>query len=58
LNPSSTFNNPEAIAIFVKKTAIELGFSFCAITDTHLEEHEAHLLSWLGNNFHGEEPSG
>lgn len=43
-----------AITQFVKQTAMELGLSRCAITDTDLGEHETHLLNWLDDGFHGE----
>jgi len=38
----------------IKLWADELGLSACAITDTNLGEHEAHLLNWLNDGFHGE----
>jgi epoxyqueuosine reductase len=38
----------------IKQWAIELGFSQCAITDTHLDEHETYLLNWLKAGFHGD----
>lgn len=43
-----------ALALDIKQWANELGLSACAITDTDLGEHEAHLLNWLKAGFHGE----
>ncbi|MFK8082414.1 MAG: tRNA epoxyqueuosine(34) reductase QueG [Granulosicoccus sp.] len=37
----------------MKHSAHQLGLTHCAITDTHLDEHEAHLLNWLDAGFHG-----
>lgn len=38
----------------IKCRAQALGFQQTGITDTDLAEDEAHLLSWLGENLHGE----
>lgn len=38
----------------IKRWALELQFSDCAITDTDLEQHEQHFLNWLDDGFHGE----
>ncbi len=38
----------------IKNWACELGFDHCAVTDTDLDKHEAHLLNWLEADFHGE----
>lgn len=50
-NPSNL--TPEALSQSVKQIARELKLTHCAITDTELEEHEAHLLNWLDAGFHG-----
>ena len=38
----------------IKSWGLELGFQQVGITDTRLDEDEAHLLSWLDDNHHGE----
>ena len=38
----------------IKTWGFELGFQQVGIADTRLDEDEAHLLSWLGENHHGE----
>ncbi len=38
----------------IKTWGSELGFQQVGITDTRLDEDEAHLLNWLGNQHHGE----
>ena len=43
-----------ALARQIKGWASDLGLSACAITDTDLGDHEAHLLNWLNDGFHGE----
>ncbi len=42
------------LSIDIQTWALELGFSDCAITDTHLDTHETHLMNWLKNGFQGE----
>jgi epoxyqueuosine reductase len=42
------------LALQIKQWGQELGFQQVGITDTHLQEAEAHLQNWLGKNFHGE----
>ena len=54
MTPNPTSQDPQALTRYVKQTASELGLSHCAITDTDLGEHEAHLLNWLNDGFHGE----
>ena len=51
---SPKLDDPAGVAQFIKQSAHELGLSHCAITDTKLEKHEAHLLDWLKDGFHGE----
>lgn len=51
---SPKLDDPNDVAQFIKLSAKQLGLSDCAITDTNLEEHEAHLLNWLDDGFHGE----
>jgi len=41
------------LAIRIKRWGKELGFQQTGICDTQLEDHEAHLVSWLENKFHG-----
>jgi epoxyqueuosine reductase len=38
----------------IKARGLELGFQQVGITDTRLDKDETHLLSWLGDNLHGE----
>lgn len=54
MTDSPLIDEPEALSRFVKDSAAELGLTHCAITDTDLGEHEAHLLNWLAAGFHGE----
>ncbi len=49
-----TIDEPDQLARFIKRSAIDLGLSRCAITDTDLSTHETHLLNWLDDGFHGE----
>jgi len=42
-----------ALADGIRRQAGALGFQQCGITDTQLEAHEAHLLRWLDQGFHG-----
>jgi hypothetical protein len=51
---SPKLDDPAGAAQFIKLSAQQLGISHCAITDTNLEKHEAHLLDWLDDGFHGE----
>ncbi len=41
------------LAADIKQWGQELGFQHIGICDTQLEDHEARLLTWLQNNFHG-----
>jgi epoxyqueuosine reductase len=51
----STDNQAMAnLAVQIKQWGQELGFQQVGITDTHLQEAEAHLQKWLNNGFHGE----
>lgn len=52
--PAKRLHDPSELAAFIKSEAQLLGLSHCAITDTHLEQHETHLLNWLDDGFHGE----
>lgn len=54
MSGSAAIDDPCALAGFIKDSAISLGLSRCAITDTRLDEHETHLLNWLKAGFHGE----
>ena len=38
----------------LREWAQELGFQALAVTDTHIDEHAAHLRDWLAKGFHGE----
>jgi len=53
--PSSVQNLADGAATvrWLKTRAVALGFDACSITDTHLAEHETHLLNWLNKGFHG-----
>jgi epoxyqueuosine reductase len=44
----------QALASHIKRWGLELGFQQIGISDTALDEHEAHLLNWLGRDRHGE----
>jgi len=58
LSPSThsqlTPDQASALAIDIKRWAMELGLSACAITDTDLGDHETHFINWLNDGFHGE----
>ena len=43
-----------ALAQQIKSWGMELGFDEVGITDTELDEHEAHLMNWLAAGHHGE----
>jgi epoxyqueuosine reductase len=47
-------DNAAALARQIKNWAQELGFAACGITDTELDEAEAHLHDWLADGLHGE----
>lgn len=38
----------------IRQWAFQLGFDQIGVSDTSLEEHEANLLNWLNQGFHGE----
>jgi epoxyqueuosine reductase len=42
------------LATAIKQWGIQLGFQQVGITDTQLDEHEAHLNAWLKKGFHGD----
>lgn len=42
------------LATDIKRWGQELGFQQVGIGDTHLDEHETHLLNWLESGHHGE----
>jgi len=44
----------QALASQIKRWGLELGFQRIGISDTLLDEHEVHLLNWLGQGRHGE----
>jgi len=44
----------QALASQIKRWGLELGFQQIGISDTVLDEHEVHLLNWLGQGRHGE----
>lgn len=47
--------NKEKYTKFIKDKALDLGFSYCGISQaTFLEEEAPRLESWLKNNMHGE----
>ena len=45
--------NYQALALKIKSWGQALGFSQVGITDIDLAAHEAKLLKWLANNYHG-----
>ncbi len=53
-NNQLTPDQAAGLARDIKQWSIDLGLSACAITDTALGDHEAHLLNWLNDGFHGE----
>ncbi len=56
MNTPSTMDaqQAETLAAQIKSWALRLGFSDCAITDTHLDQHETHLINWLNDGFHAD----
>jgi epoxyqueuosine reductase len=44
----------QSLASHIKRWGLELGFQQIGIGDTALDEHETHLLNWLGQGRHGE----
>ena len=42
------------LAALIKQWGRELGFQQVGITDTDLNDHEAHLTNWLDKGYHGE----
>ena len=51
MNPA--FSNFSELALQIKTWGKELGFDQVGITNTELDEHEAHLINWLANRHHG-----
>lgn len=51
---STCHQDMAALALQIKQWGLELGFQQVGISDTHLEEAEAHLNRWLSKNHHGE----
>ena len=58
MNPANTQPDPNldysALATDIKRWGLELGFQQVGITDTRLDDDEAHLLRWLQDGHHGE----
>ena len=52
--PADSRLDYQALASRIKRWGLELGFQQIGICDTSLDEHEAHLLNWLGQGRHGE----
>ena len=46
--------NESTLSKQIEHWASELGFDAVGITNTHLDEHENHLLRWLDDGMHGE----
>jgi len=44
----------QALVAQIKRWGLELGFQQIGISNTALDEHETHLLNWLGQGRHGE----
>lgn len=51
---SAPFSDFSGLAEDIRTWARDLGFDEIGITDTRLDEHEAHLINWLDAGFHGE----
>ncbi len=51
---SESLNPMNALIDAIKRWAVELGFSYCGISDMDLDRHEVNLLNWLKDGFHGE----
>jgi epoxyqueuosine reductase len=47
-------HDPQALAADIKRWGLALGFQQVGISSVRLDEHEAHLLSWLQAGHHGE----
>jgi len=58
MNPANTQPDPDldyqVLAADIKRWGLELGFQQVGITDTQLDNDEAHLLQWLQAGHHGE----
>jgi epoxyqueuosine reductase len=54
IQPAEPRLDYQALASDVKRWGLELGFQQVGISDTTLDEHETHLLNWLGQGRHGE----
>jgi epoxyqueuosine reductase len=52
--PTDNATDYPALASDIKRWGMELGFQQVGISNTVLDEHEAHLLDWLGRGRHGE----
>ena len=52
--PADSRIDYQALAADIKRWGQELGFQQIGISDTVLDEHEVHLLNWLGQGRHGE----
>jgi len=53
-SPDEDTTTWKALAQNIKHWSAELGFQQVGITDTNLSAAEAHLLEWLGHDYHGE----
>ena len=51
---TTSFSDFSGLAEDIRTWARDLGFDEIGITDTRLDEHEAHLVNWLDAGFHGE----
>jgi len=54
IQPTKHHPDYQALAADIKRWGQELGFQQIGISDTVLDEHEVHLLNWLGQGRHGE----
>jgi epoxyqueuosine reductase len=53
-SPADAAPDYRALASDIKRWGMELGFQRVGISDTVLDDHEAHLLDWLGRGRHGD----
>ena len=54
IQPTKPLPDYQALAAQIKRWGQELGFQQIGISDTSLDEHEVHMLNWLGQGRHGE----
>ena len=52
--PNVTEQSMQSLLDDICQWAVELGFDQTGVSDTHLAEHEAYLMNWLGEGMQGE----